>query len=175
MSDELAAPLAGALLAALLDAYDDPRAGVEGPCVAGLLSGAMLIADHCCAGYTEAGTACEGQLSVRVVNVFPTETFPAPRAGAVPVCGTSWAVELELAVLRCALGVDSDSVPARVPTMAEEMVVAERALADRALLTATALGFAADRDAAVALGHYVPMGPDGGCVGGAINVTFLVE
>lgn len=173
--DETAAPLAGALLEALLVSYDAPDAGVAGPCVAGLLSGSNLIADHCCAGTDAAGQPCEGQLTVRVVNVYPTDAFPAPRADAIPMCGTSWAVELEVAVLRCALGVDTDVVPPRVPTMAEEMAVAERALADRALTVGTVLEFAADRDQAVVLGPFVPMGPDGGCVGGAFNATFLIE
>jgi hypothetical protein len=173
--DPIATPLAGALLDALLAAFDDPDNGVLPVCTAGLLSGSMLIADHCCADTTADGVPCEGQLTVRVEDVFPTEDFPEPRNGAIPVCGTSWAVRVEVATLRCALSIDSAAMPPVMPTMAEEMEVAERALADAGLLRTQLLAFAADRDQAVALGGYIPMGPDGGCVGGSMTATFLVE
>jgi hypothetical protein len=171
-ADPIATPLAGALLETLLAAFDDPGNGVAAVCTAGLISGSMLIADPCCADTTADGTPCEGQLTVRVEDIYPTGEFPDPRADAIPVCGTSWAVRLEVAVVRCALSIDDHGRP---PAMAEEMAVAERALADAGLLRTTLLGFATDRDQALALGAYVPMGPDGGCVGGAVSATFLVE
>lgn len=173
--DPVAVPLAGAVLEALLAAYDDPQWGLESPCVAGLVSGSMLIADHCCAGVTAHGSDCEGQLTVRVAGVWPTEEFPAPRQTAMPVCGSSWAVELELAVLRCALTVDTDAQPPILPSMEEEMLVAELALADMGLIRHVVSGYAMLHDQALVIGSYTPMGPQGGCVGGGVTVTFLVE
>lgn len=172
--DPIATPLAGALLGALIDAYDDPTWQLTPPCSAGLVSGSALIADYCCADSSADGTPCEGQLTVRVVNVFPTENFPAPRASAVPVCGSAWAVELEVAVLRCALSIDTDSVPPVLPSMEDEMSVAERALADAGLLRHVITGYAVSHDMAFIFGAYQPMGPDGGCVGGAVTATFLI-
>jgi hypothetical protein len=166
-----ATPLAGALLGALLDAYAELDDDVLAPCEAGLISGSMLIADHCCADTTAEGEPCEGQLTVRVEDVYPTEVFPEHRAGAIPPCGTPWAVKVEVATLRCALAMDG-RVP---PTMAEERAVADRQLADAALVRSTLIAFAADRDQALSLGAYIPMGPDGGCVGGAVSATFLVD
>ena len=172
--DPIASPLAGALLGALIDAYDDPQWDLTPPCSAGLVSGSGLIADYCCSDSSADGSPCEGQLTVRVVNVFPTENFPAPRNTAIPVCGSAWAVEVELAVLRCALNVDTSAVPPILPSMEDEMQVAERALADAGLIRAVVTDFAVSRDMAFIFGPYQPMGPDGGCVGGSVNATFLI-
>jgi hypothetical protein len=172
--DPIATPLAGALLGALIDAYDDPAWQLEPPCSAGLVSGSALIADYCCSDSSADGTPCEGQLTVRVVNVFPTETFPSPRSTAIPACGSPWAVELEVAVLRCALSIDTDAVPPILPSMEDEMGVAERALADAGLLRHVLTDYAVSQDMAFTFGPYQPMGPDGGCVGGAVTATYLI-
>lgn len=177
MKDPIAVPLAGDVLEAMLAAYDDPEWEALAPCAAGLISGANLVADHCCAQETSygAGQACEGQLTVRVGNCYPTKVFPEPWTGAMPPCGTSWAVELEIAVMRCALTMDESTNPPSPPTMAAEMEVADRALGDMGLIRHTMTDFARGRDQALVLGQYVPMGPDGGCVGGAVTCTFLIE
>lgn len=176
VADPVATPLAVALLEALINAYEDPSWELEPPCTMGLISGAMVIADYCCADIRSDGTPCLGQLTVRVVDCYPTEVFPQPRTTAMPVCGSSWAVHLELAVLRCAPLVDSDARPVLLPSMEEEMAVAERALADMGLLRHVVTDFAYARDnSAFVLGQYTPMGPEGGCVGGSIGATFLVE
>lgn len=171
-TDPIAAPVAGELLGRLIDAFADPGNDVLAVCEAGLISGSMLVADHCCDGRTAAGEPCMGQLTVRVEDVFPTDAFPAPRADAIPVCGTSWAVRLELAVLRCALAMDAAGHP---PPMDAEQAVALEILADAALVRETVLALAAETDRAVTVGGWLPMGPDGGCVGGAMTVTFLIE
>lgn len=172
--DPIATPLAGALLGALIDAYDDPAWGMDAPCSAGLVSGSALIADYCCASESASGSPCEGQLTVRVVNVFPTDVFPGQRQTAIPACGTPWAVELEIAVLRCALSIDTDSVPPQIPSMDDEMAVAERALADAGLIRHVLTDYAVTADMAMSFGSYNPMGPDGGCVGGSVHATFLI-
>lgn len=168
--DPIASPLAGDLLAALMAGYD--AAEILMPCAVGLISGGNLIADHCCASESADGEPCEGQLTVRITNVYPTRDFPQPFLGGFPTCGMGYAVEFEVAVLRCALVPDSQGVP---PPMADELVVAERALGDAGLIRKVARTFARERDQAVAIGQYTPMGPDGGCVGGAVQITYLVE
>lgn len=179
--DPIATDLVGGVLQALIEAYDDPEWAALAPCAVGLVSGANLVADHCCdvdeyGTETATGEPCEGQLTLRVVNSFPTVDFPAPYVGAMPECGTSWAVELEVAIMRCALGMDDSVDPPRPPSMADEIRVAERALDDAGLIRQILVGYArAHGNQGISLGSWLPLGPDGGCVGGTVLSTFLVE
>lgn len=170
--DPIAAQLAADVLGAVLDGYD-ATPELAGPCAAGLVAGGGIAADHCCAAETADGEPCEGQLTVRVADVYPTETFPQPRQSAIPADGVSpWAVALEVSVLRCAPAMAADGSP---PSMAEQMGAAERALADAGLLRHVLTAFAINADTAHTFGQLTPLGPDGGCVGSAVTVTFLME
>lgn len=178
--DPIVAGLAGDLLGAVWDAYGHPLAAAAGlapPCVAGLVSGSAIVADYCCEGTDAAGNACQGQLTVRVSNVFPTAVFPNPRQDAIPVGGvdgdgSSWAVELEVAVLRCAPVMDEDGLP---PSIADQQSSALTVMGDAALIRQAVTGFAISRDQAHIFGQYSPLGPEGGCVGSGVLCTFLVE
>ena len=174
MSDPIATPIATDLLGALLDAYDAQEA-LPAPCMAGLIAGAGIAADFCCAGTRADGVPCVGQLTVRVAGVVPTQQFPAARQSPMPVCGSSWAVELEIAVLRCAPAMDDTVDPPLPPAMADQEAAAGLALDDAALVRDALTGFALNRDLAHLWGPYSPLGPEGGCVGWAMTCTFLIE
>lgn len=170
--DPIAMPLAGAVLEALLDAYDRVEA-LDNPCAAGLVAGAGMAADHCCASESADGSPCEGQLTVRVADVYPCgASFPDRRQDAMPHGGSGWVVELEVGVLRCALAMDEQGNP---PTMGEQMASANRALADAGLVRHALTAYAVSNDMAHVFGALNPLGPEGGCVGFALSCTFLVE
>jgi hypothetical protein len=75
--DAVAAPVLTGLLQATLALYDDLP--VDGPCAAGLVSGAAPALDR---GLDCAG-GCAGQLWVRLVAVYPSRAFPEPDVGTI--------------------------------------------------------------------------------------------
>lgn len=180
--DPVAAGIAGDVLTAVWDAYGSELAAAASltpPCVVGLIAGQAIVADYCCDGVDAAGDACQGQLTVRVSNVYPTVEFPNPRQDAIPygpagdgTSGSSWAVELEVAVLRCAPTVDEEGNP---PPIADQQASALTVLGDAGLIRHAVTGFAVNRDQAFTFGQYQPLGPEGGCVGSGVLCTFLVE
>jgi hypothetical protein len=172
--DPVAAPVLAAVLGAVLDRYDELAAAdpsVVAPCAAGVLSGAAAVVDR---GLDEASGCC-GQLWVRLVNLYPTAQFPAQDATSVGDRDLSWAVVVEVGVVRPAPVVREAGTELLLPTMEEETAAADRAVLDAAIVRDALLYTYADAlDVGMVLGAFVPFGPDGGVVGGATTATVHV-
>jgi hypothetical protein len=167
--DAVAAPVLTGLLQATLALYDELP--VDGPCAAGLVSGAAPALDR---GLDCAG-GCAGQLWVRLVAVYPSRAFPDPDVGTIrpPV---SWAVTAEVGLVRPAPTLhDAESGTVTLPTMAEETTAADLAAVDAAILReALLVRYARAQGVGIALGTWVPYGPEGGIVGGAWTASIQV-
>lgn len=171
--DPVAAPVLAGVLDAALALYDAVAdRGVPTPCAAGVLAGAAAAVDR----GMDVADGCCGQLWVRLVNVYPTgAAFPAPDVAAHAGRDLSWAVVVEVGVVRPAPTVQETAEGLVLPTMAEEQDAAALAATDSALIRQALLTeYAQDGEVGIVLGAFVPFGPDGGVVGGATTATILV-
>ncbi len=157
-------PLAEQMLACLVGTLDAAEVPV---CRAVWHPGAEVPWDAC--GQTVGGV--EGQAWVAVRRVWPTDRFPAEPSGPQERELTGMAVELRVGVLRCAATVDASGHP---PSPADVSADADKASRDRALTAHAIVCCALNDDASWMLGGWEPMGPQGGCVGGAWTVTVWV-
>jgi len=120
--------------------------------------------DDCCAG--------GGQLSIRIIERFPSRTFPTIDTTASNCNPLFWAVQLGVAVRRCAHTVDDHE---NFPT-AEEMTADARGINEDAALLETAI-----RCCWVPRGlgkkmiqQWNPLETEGGCMGGEWRVYFAL-
>lgn len=117
----------------------------------------------------------EGQASVAVERVYPTEDFPIEAAGLPMRCGPGeYAAVLAVEVMRCAHTVNDQGKP---PTAEQVTGDADKVAADRQTVwDAILCDFLADADPGTwTLGAWEPLGPNGGCVGGLWRVTVAVD
>lgn len=169
VTDPLGVPTAHAVLEAVLATYDATT--VQGPCASGLASGAAAAIDR----GIDTAEGCCGQLWVRVADAYPSRRFPEPDAFPTAVENLSWAVVVEVGIVRPAPMIRDVDGMAVLPTMQEETDAAERTLIDAAMLRQALLVTYADgADVTVLLGRWVPLGPEGGVVGGAYTATIQV-
>lgn len=122
--------------------------------------------DNCCAK----GTG-EGQAWVQVERVYPTDSFPDEAAAPLPCGPMEYAAILNVGVLRCAKTVDDKGNP---PTAAEMTAEAVKNSHDRdTVLRAIMCDFLPDAYDAGEWTYpaWIPLGPDGGCVGGLWRFT----
>jgi hypothetical protein len=169
VADPVAAPVLEALLDATVALYDS-TSGVDSPCAVMFLSGAAAALDHgrdCAAG-------CSGQLWVRLVQAYPTTRFPEQQVTAYRG-ELSYAVVVELGMVRPApLETEIDG-QLFVPTVEAEQAAAALAVTDQAILRHAALvSYGDELNVDLVLGAYTPFGPEGGVVGGSVTVTVLV-
>lgn len=157
----LAETLLGCLQAALGDVADPPanvslRVGTQ---VELLLS---QTRDEC----------CEGVGWVRVVSIYPSAVFPQPDLESVRCWPLQWAAVLELGVARCAPTPEGDELP----TPDDWNTIGEAVLSDAAAMRRALCCFAeADPDRMYLAGLWQPLPVDGGCLGGAMQVTVAVD
>lgn len=123
--------------------------------------GAAVAWDDCCAG----------QLWVRVGRIFASERFPEPATGALRCETTTWAVEYEVGVLRCASTLDENGEP---PSTAQLFGDVERTMADAAGMRQALLYDFGGAHSLVAIGQWLPTEVEGDCVGGTMTVTVPV-
>lgn len=143
-------------------------------CLCSTLSDDGLGDDLCFCGifpgsqaYDQMGDGTAGQAWVRVVRVFPSNTFPQIEQSPRRSCGADLAVELEIGVLRCApMPTDSGRVP---PSMSAQWDATRLQMADMASMQRAVQCCYRDSDL-VMLGNYTPTGPQGGIVGGTWQV-----
>lgn len=129
-----------------------------------LVPGVQVAADWCCPG--NCGDSPCGQAWVRLVQLYPSRTFPVLDLTYSKAPGSQLAVQFELGVLRCVHGLDDDG---NAPLPAEMTGDALAALDDVAAMRATALGALGPRR--VVLGQYTAVGPQGYCSGGTTLFT----
>ena len=173
VADPVAAPVLAAVLDCVLALYDELQTkGITAPCAAAVVSGAAPALDR---GLDETAGCC-GQLWVRLVSLYPsTEAFPDQDATPRRLEDMSWAVQLEVGLVRPAPVIQEVAGEAVLPPMEEEQEAAAVAVTDAAIIRQALMSnYAEDQDVAVVLGAFVPFGPDGGIVGGATNVTVQV-
>jgi hypothetical protein len=164
-------PLVQALLACLCDQLPGTLAGPAVMCCP--RPGLSVPAELCCQDVVDGQTG-EGHAWVRANRIYPTTTrFPQPQAEPLP-CTSGWAAELAMGVWRCAAVVGDDGEPPSCEDITRDaLVTLSDAAAMRAALACCFTGgpVGADNDRIVIAGDWAPLGPNGGCVGGALTVT----
>jgi hypothetical protein len=173
VSDPVAAPVMSEVLTALATVFEGVQ-GVPLPCAWGMFAGEALDRGADCGTDPATGQECKGLAWVRLVNVYPSVNFPdewvRPYRGDL-----SYAVVLEVGVVRPATRltqVDNETV---VPTMDEETASAALEVTDAAIVRhALVTEFGEDGDRGVVLGILTPFGPQGDVVGTTTLVTVQV-
>lgn len=116
----------------------------------------------------------EGMAWVRIADVYPTERFPQAVTTANPCGGLDgWAVVLELGVLRCA---PTPSSSGRLPGCEANTAAAEKAAHDAHVMRRAVMCCDDWREPGqrFVMGRWQPVGGDGGCQGGVLQVTVHV-
>lgn len=134
-------------------------------CFVGLLPGGSVALDYC----QECGNSC-GMAWVRLASIReePSDTNP----GGFSDCASLFVVNVEMGMVRCHQTFDDDNnpMPAEYQHDKVQAQMAEQAAMRRVLLCSdTALPFNK------LLGNYLPIGPEGGCVGGAWTAQFEIS
>lgn len=107
---------------------------------------------------------CEGYLFMRVVQTDLVEQFPQA-SQPVTRCTQSLASLVELGILRCAPMVDDNGNP---PSDAEQQEFAYDTIVDKSILYNVLRNHNPDwANYPVVITSWVPLGPEGGCGGGA--------
>lgn len=171
-------PIAGPVLVDVLDAavglYEQlEERGVIGPAVAGILGGAAAAVDRGLEVSSDPDRA--GQLWVRLVNLYPSTRFPEQDGAPVGDRDLSWAVVVEVGVVRPAPQVVDTPDGVVLPSMLEEHEAAALASVDAAVIRqALLVEYAQAGDVGIVLGQFTPFGPEGGVIGGATTATIQV-
>jgi hypothetical protein len=129
--------------------------GLPETCFCGVIHGAAIPADYC-----ESGLQGNGMAWARLVSI--TEVQSQGQDPQASFCGSPLEAVIEVGILRCALGLSESGMP---PTVEQHMEAARLAAADMAASLAAIRCCVNKRDVRVLA--WQPMGPDGGCVGGA--------
>lgn len=134
------------------------RGIMPGDCFCGIFPGDNAVWDY-----------SDGLAYVRLVDAYPSTTFPSANTTPRGSCSAMLAATLEVGVLQCAPGLRADG---GLPTAAEQMESARLQIAGmRAMQQAIAC---CDIDLIV-LGTYTPQGPQGGLVGGYWQLNVAAE
>lgn len=159
--DQLAWPLITDLVAAMVVEIAD--ADLPDFCFVGVLPGAEVALDYC----QECGKSC-GMAWVRLAPI--REEVPE-FGGGYSTCASTFAVDVEMGMVRCHQTTDEDGSPMPMDYQLEKAraQMAEMAAMLRVLLCSPTAG----RFDKIMRG-YTPIGPSGGCVGGAWLATFQV-
>lgn len=131
-----------------------------------LAAGAEVAWDECCDGNEETGS---GQLWVRLIEFYPTGPFPGREARPTNCSPVLMAASLGIGIIRCAHGMDSKG---RAPKAEDLSADALRMTADASVLLEAIKccipGLKNVEKAAIQT--WLPLGPEGGCVGGEWQV-----
>lgn len=160
IDDTLVWPFMNDLLAEL--SVEIKTSGLQDPCWLGVLPGAQVALDYC--NPCKAGKC--GMVWLRLVSIQP---FVDPTQPLAPSrCGALFTATYEMGIVRCHQTTDGRGNPMDMAYQAEatRVQLAEMAAMQRVLLCGDAMGH---HD--VDLGAYSPIGPEGGCVGGAWFAT----
>lgn len=114
-----------------------------------------------------ADLCCQGFAWVRVVRVYPSVRFPAQVEDPVNCITTSWGVDLEMGVMRC-MPFERDCDIWTAATL----LVDQDASSMRKALCCYRPTILSDL---VLPGEWVPVGADGGCIGGTMQVSVQID
>jgi hypothetical protein len=168
VSDPVAAPVMTDVLNALATVFASVE-NVPTPCAWGMFAGDAAALDRGADVGTdpETGLDCKGLAWVRLVNVYPSVR---PYRGDL-----SYAVVLEVGVVRPATRLAQLDDETVVPTMDEETESAALELTDAAIVRhALVTEYGEDGERGVILGILTPFGPQGDVVGTTTLVTVQV-
>jgi hypothetical protein len=119
---------------------------------------------------------CEcGQVWVRLISIAPATGRRTSSFTSVLPCGVElWTVEVGIGVLRCAATLDdSGRAPSAAALTADTLqMTQDQANLSAAIQCEMSHIWQVDRLSPVS---WLPLGPDGGCVGGEWRVTTLVD
>lgn len=165
LSDPVVLPLAYELLACLEQEVDKVA---HPPVYRGLRPGQVV--DHLIS--TSSDECCEGLAWVRPALFVPSSgVFPIQDQEPVPGGVKSWAITLEMGVVRCAPTPSED----RIPTSAEWNAVVDAVMDDAAAMRRALCCFIAldpgRRIKSTLPLEWQPLDTEGGCVGGTLQVV----
>jgi hypothetical protein len=133
--------------------------GLPPVCICSPMPGEEIASDYVS---EEAGMAW-----VRLESAWPSTNFPSPSGAAA--CNAPLAFGIEVGLAYCAPGSSDDGEP---PSMAAQFdAVRLQMAAMNAMRQAILCCFPTSRASDVALGVYVPAGPQGGVVGGTWSIS----
>lgn len=174
-SDTLVNPQAQDLLQCLQDALGDHPYFAIPPGVVSIRVGERAVigvtlagADECMCGYAW----------VRVSSVFPTSEadFPGVLSDTQPQCGLTWGMRFEMGIKRC---IDDPTQPIS-PDRWQEFQT--RTMIDLACMREAICCFVGRQSPPAAvvpwrysIGEFVPSGPEGMCVGWAVEISTMME
>lgn len=120
-----------------------------------------------------ANECCDGIASVRLVRFHPTDAFPSESMRAATMGGvTSWAVEVEMHVIRCSKQPGPNQAPSDAALTSDASdLMADWAAMRRAACCLYDAGLVLD----YVIGNGQPTAAEGGCMGSTLNVTLQVE
>ena len=126
--------------------------------------------DVCC----ECEQDAEGMAWVQLNSVFPTDDFPDIQTDAMRCPPSGYGAEVAVSILRCASVMDDHGRPPSSDRLTAE---ARKLARDRSImLEAVRCCYLQDADpGSYVIGSWVPLGPDGGCVGGQFSLTIAVD
>lgn len=137
-------------------------------CLCTELTAAELLPSGCFCGVLPGAQASwdysTGMAWVRLVNAFPSASFPTQDQTLRGSCTSPLAAELEIGVLHCAPPISSTGI---FPTQDQQFEAARQQVATMAAVRRAILCCGVGT---LFLGDYTPLGPDGGLVGGAWQV-----
>jgi hypothetical protein len=113
---------------------------------------------------------CEGQLTVSMPRIYPSDRFPDSDRRPIVCGGAQTAVELEVEVVRCAPTFDDNGTPPSVALLMES--ARQQAYEKRAIWLAVQCLLVAHRDVWSAIvREHVDITPEGMCAGSTLRVT----
>jgi hypothetical protein len=143
------------------------EAGLPEPCFCGILPGDLVPLDYC----QECDGGKCGMAWVRTVNIQEQRVsrYDSMEGSSIRArnCTAPLDMIVEVGVTRCAPMPESDGTP---PSMAEQLDSARLVMADQAAAL-RAIRCCLDSKYPIRVGTWLPMGPSGGCIGGAWTVT----
>lgn len=169
VTTELLVGLAACLCDALKEAA--AKTGAPEPCFCGVLPGTAVAQDYCDEGYCEANN---GMAWTRLVSITTEQVQTSPSGASGPSCATVYNITVEAGVLRSApVFSDSEGEP---PTVEAQLAASMQQQHDMGVVLSVldccdGLPEMLDRPI---IGEYLPIGPEGGCVGGAWSATWSV-
>lgn len=133
------------------------KSGLPGLCYADLVPGIQVALDYC------GSTNCQGMLWLRLANVTPSVDFPnQAEFSNVPLGLHSF--EIEVGLVRSAPLSNRAGAP---PSAAAQVKAARIQMADMSAIRRSVCRYLTSEDRDYMVGQYLPIGPDGGCVGGS--------
>jgi len=159
MSLDLIGPMMSAMLSHAAAALTPPVARVA------LYPGGSIAFDDC----------CTGQVWVRLISIAPATGQRTTSYTTILPCGvTMWIVEVGIGVLRCAATIDDFGRAPSPAALTADTLQMTQDQADLSMAIQCEMTQIPQLERLSPV-SWLPLGPDGGCLGGEWRVTTLVD